>query len=327
MTAVLGGLGAAIIWAAGSTFASRATRVLGPRLTLAWVMLVGLVALGLILPWTGAPHLTAAAVFWLVLSGAGNVAGLLILYHALRIGQLGVVMPIVTTEGGIAALLAILAGEPLHNGVAWALLVTVIGVIMTAIARRPAGSPSSSPATSPSTSTSTSLSPEAETAAESAGGRLTRNPPDHPRAVPTPTGHHDRRAAAWAIAGAVSFGIGLFATGRASHLLPTAWAVLPPRLIGVAVITLPMALSRQLRVPRGVWPALLVAGLCELAGFFAYATGTHHGIAVTAVLATLTGVIGAGSGRLFFGERLQRTQVLGIAVTFAGVATLAGLTA
>ena len=135
MTAVLGGLGAAVIWAAGSTFASRATRGLGPRLTLAWVMLVGLVALALILPWTGAPHLTPLAIVWLVLGGAGKLAGLLIMYHALRIGQLGVVMPIVTTEGGIAALIAILAGEPLSSSVALALVVTVF-VMLTAIARR-----------------------------------------------------------------------------------------------------------------------------------------------------------------------------------------------
>ena len=46
MAAVLGGLGAAIIWAAGSVGASHAARGLGPMLTLAWVMLIGLVFTG-----------------------------------------------------------------------------------------------------------------------------------------------------------------------------------------------------------------------------------------------------------------------------------------
>lgn len=319
MTAVLGGLGAAVIWAAGSTFASRATRGLGPRLTLAWVMLVGLVALALILPWTGAPHLTPLVIVWLVLGGAGNVVGLLIMYHALRIGQLGVVMPIVTTEGGIAALIAILAGEPLRSSVALALVLTVLGVMMTAIVRR---RPEHSRAPSPG-----AAGPPPARSPGPAGSATAGDRSEHPRAVATPTGHGDRRAAAWACAGAASFGISLFATGRASHLLPAAWAVLPPRLVGVLAVTLPMGVRGRLRLPRGFWPSLVVAGICEVAGFFAYATGARHGIAVTAVLATLTGVMGAGSGRLFFGERLQSTQVLGIALTFAGVAALAGLTA
>lgn len=90
MAAVLGGLGAALIWSVGMAFASRAARALGPTLTLAWVMLIGLLALALVLPWTGGAHLSAAAIVWLALGGAGNVAGLLILYHALRIGQMGV---------------------------------------------------------------------------------------------------------------------------------------------------------------------------------------------------------------------------------------------
>src|ERR1700736_2707564 len=136
MAAVLGGLGAALIWSLGTAFASQAARALGPFLTLAWVMLIGLVALGLVLPWSGTPHVSPEAILWLVLSGAGNIGGLLILYHALRIGQMGVVMPVITTEGGIAALLSIIAGQSVSGIAGAALAVTVLGVIMTAIARR-----------------------------------------------------------------------------------------------------------------------------------------------------------------------------------------------
>jgi drug/metabolite transporter (DMT)-like permease len=298
VAAVLGGLGAAVIWAVGSAFASRAARALGSTQTLAWVMLVGMVLLGLVLPWTRSPHISGVTILWLALGGAGNVAGLLLMYHALRIGQMGVVMPIVTTEGGIAALISILAGEAVSTVVAIALAVTVAGVIMTAVARRP---------TAP-----------ARPAPEIA---------DRPAAVATPQGHGDRRASVWASVGAVSFGISLFATGRASGLLPAAWAVLPPRAIGVIAVSIPLALRRRLRLARGTWHLLLSAGVCEVAGFLAYATGARHGIAVAAVLATLTGAIGASFGRVFFGERLQLTQVLGIVVTFAGLAMLTGFTA
>jgi drug/metabolite transporter (DMT)-like permease len=301
VAAVLGGLGAALIWSVGTAFASRAARALGPPLTLAWVMLVGLVALALVLPWAGDAHLSGAAIVWLVLGGGGNVAGLLILYHALRIGQLGVVMPIVSTEGGIAAGLSIIAGQPVSAIAGTALALTVLGVMMTGIARRPSGE----------------VRPAAPPPQDERG----------PAAVQTPRGHADRRAAAWAAAGAVCMGISLFGTGRAGALLPTAWAVMPPRVIGVVAITIPLALRRELRFPVGTACLLLVAGLCEVGGFFAYAAGARHGIAVAAVLATLTGAIGASFGRLLFGERLAPTQVAGVIVIFAGVATLSAITA
>lgn len=296
MTAVLGGLGAALIWSIGTAFASRAARTMGSMLTLAWVMLIGLVALALVLPFSGSAHISAESAIWLVLGGAGNVAGLLLLYRSLRIGQMGVVMPIVSTEGGIAALIAILAGQSVSGVRGAALVIIVIGVVMTAIARRPAD-------------------PE-PTVAAVAGPT---------ESVPTPRGHGDRRAAAWAGLAALSFGISLFGTGRASGVLPTAWAVMPPRVIGVLAVTLPLLVRRELRIPAGTVHLLLVAGICEVAGFFSYAVGAEHGIAVAAVLATLTGAFGAAFGRLLFGERLRATQVAGVVTIFVGVATISAL--
>ena len=41
-------------------------------------------------------------------------AGLLLSYHALRIGQVGLVAPLVSTEGAIAAVIAMFAGESLR---------------------------------------------------------------------------------------------------------------------------------------------------------------------------------------------------------------------
>ncbi|MGO9955770.1 MAG: EamA family transporter [Solirubrobacteraceae bacterium] len=299
MAAVLGGLGAALIWSVGSAFASRAARALGPLLTLSWVMLIGLLALALVLPWSGSAPISVTAVVWLVLGGAGNVGGLLLMYRALRIGQLGVVMPIVCTEGGIAAVIAIIAGQPVCALAGAGLAATMLGVILTAIARRPGEA----------------LPPTAEVF----GGL--------PAAVPTPHGHGDRRAAVWAGAAALSMSISLFATGRAGGLLPTAWAIMPPRVIGVLVVTIPLACRRRLRWVPGTGQVLFVAGLCEVGGFFAYASGARHSIAIAAVLSTLTGAIGAGFGRLLFGERLQPTQVAGVVIIFVGVASLVALTA
>jgi drug/metabolite transporter (DMT)-like permease len=110
-------------------------------------------------------------------------------------------------------------------------------------------------------------------------------------------------------------------------VLPATWAVMPPRVVGVVAVTLPLALSRRLRRPRGCVRWLALSGVCEVGGFFAYTLGARHGIAVAAVLATLTGAFGTAIGRLLFSERLGATQLAGVAVTFVAVATLSLLSA
>jgi drug/metabolite transporter (DMT)-like permease len=133
MLAILGGLGAAFAWATATVCSSRSTRMIGEGPVLAWVMIVGLLAL---LPVLGAGprpgHLTTADVAWLVIGGVGNAGGLLLVYRGLRIGKVGVVAPIASTEGAIAALVAILAGESLSAGVALALVVIVAGIVLSA---------------------------------------------------------------------------------------------------------------------------------------------------------------------------------------------------
>jgi drug/metabolite transporter (DMT)-like permease len=299
MVAVLGGFGAALIWSIGIGYASRAARQLGPTLTLAWVMLFGLGALALLLPVAGSAHVSATAVVWLAIGGAGNVGGLLLMYRALRVGQMGVVMPVICTEGGLAALIAIIAGQSVSALAAAALAVTVAGVVLTATSRRLDGSGDAEPAVD-------------------TGGTA---------AVPLPSGHGDRRASAWSVAAAATMGVSLFATGKAGGLLPTVWAIMPPRVIGVLVLSAPLALRGRLHWTPGTGRPLFIAAMCEVGGFFAYATGARHNIAVAAVLSTLTGAIGACVGRAFFGERLARVQVVGIAIVFVGVATLSALSA
>jgi drug/metabolite transporter (DMT)-like permease len=56
------------------------------------------------------------------------VAGLIATYSALRIGQVSVVAPVVSTEGAIAAVLSVLAGQTLGPSVAFTLLIIVVGI-------------------------------------------------------------------------------------------------------------------------------------------------------------------------------------------------------
>ena len=76
------------------------------------MMIVGLAITAPVAAIEGVPTaLHGSAAVWLALSGAGNVIGLVITYAALRIGQVSLVAPLVSTEGAIAALIAITAGE------------------------------------------------------------------------------------------------------------------------------------------------------------------------------------------------------------------------
>ena len=79
MLSVLGGLGAALLWAAATIASSRTTRIVGASSAVAWVMLVGLaVALpGAVL--VGVPAaLDLPTVGWLVVVGLGNCGGLVL---------------------------------------------------------------------------------------------------------------------------------------------------------------------------------------------------------------------------------------------------------
>ncbi len=134
MIAVLGGLGAATAWALATLCSSRSSRLIDVYSVTAWVMLVGLLITAPVAAIHGVPAaLDGTPGLWLVLSGAGNVGGLVLLYGAMRIGQVSLVAPLVSTEGAIAAVIAVLAGESLAPAVGVTLAVIAIGVCLAAM--------------------------------------------------------------------------------------------------------------------------------------------------------------------------------------------------
>ena len=71
--------------------------------------------------------LSGSSVGWLLASGVGNALGLLLAYQGLRVGKVGVVGPILSTEGAVAALLAVAAGQQLGVPRIAALSVIAVG--------------------------------------------------------------------------------------------------------------------------------------------------------------------------------------------------------
>jgi drug/metabolite transporter (DMT)-like permease len=97
-------------------------------------MLTGLVVVAPLAAAGGVPEsLGERELGWLALAGLGNVAGLLFNYAALRVGKVSIVGPISSTEGAIAAVLAIVAGEAIGPGVGLTLGLIALGVVLAGI--------------------------------------------------------------------------------------------------------------------------------------------------------------------------------------------------
>ena len=283
MIAILGGLGAAVAWALSTLCSSRSSRLIDPASVVAWMMLVGLVITVPLAALSGVPsRLGPGSAAWLAASGVGNVVGLVLTYRALRIGQVALVAPLVSTEGAVAAVIALIAGEPLAPGVAITLAAIVAGIWVASA-------------------------------------------PD--RAHTPDTASHPAEAIVLAMAAALAFGASLYATARAGAELPVSWVVLSARAIGVVALAPPLALTRRLELTRSAVPLVVASGVCEVLGFYSYTTGSRHGIAVAAVLASQVGGLAALAAYFAFGDRLSRKRTLGVCTMLAGVAVLSALRA
>ncbi len=130
------------------------------------------------------------------------------------------------------------------------------------------------------------------------------------------------RAAALSIAAAVCFGFSLYGAGRAAEVLPIAWAILPARILGVALVAVPLLALRRWRMTRAAVPFVVATGLAEVVGFSLFSLGAREGIAVASVLASMFAPIAAIAAYVVFRERLGRRQILGIALVVCGVTAL-----
>src|SRR3954471_16530943 len=88
VTAIIGGLGAATLWAIATLASSRSSRMLGSRVVLAWVMIVGAIAGVPMLLISGVPSaIPPDAPFLLLVAGLCYSVGLGLAYRALSIGK------------------------------------------------------------------------------------------------------------------------------------------------------------------------------------------------------------------------------------------------
>ena len=314
MIAIVGGLGAALCWAVATLCSSRSSRMIGPMSVLAWVMIFGLVVSipPTLMSADALASMSTGQILGLMVNGASYTAGLLLAYQALVIGRVSIVTPIVSTEGGVAALASVALGEALGIPTAFILAVIAMGVVLASIDRRAdevaeAGGPPD--VVDPSDPTGVIPAPTAP--APSARSR-------HAREDPAAT----RRSIGLAIAAAVAFSIGLVTSARLGDV-PISWILLVSRLVGVLLVALPLFARGRLRLSRRALPLVIVSGVLEALGSALYVTGAHVSPAAAAVLSSQFAAIAALSAFILFGERLARIQLIGITLVFIGVTALA----
>jgi drug/metabolite transporter (DMT)-like permease len=268
------------MWGTSTLCSSRSSRMVGAWSASAWVLTFGLVInLGILAISRPVLPTDAPTVGWLVLVGVSNVVTILLVLSALRVGKVSLVAPIVSADGALGAVFAVLAGETL--GVTSALLLLVItgGVVLAAVA---------------------------------------------PENLPV-QGERKSLAVTLAIWAVLAAGFNLYATGHVSSSVAVEWVALPPRLIGFAVLAVPLALAGKLRLSRKALPLLLVSGAAEVVAYIAYAISARHGIAIASVLASQFAVVSAVGAYIIFGERLTRLQLSGVVVVICGVSLLAAI--
>jgi drug/metabolite transporter (DMT)-like permease len=285
MVAILGGLGAALSWAIATLASSRSSRMIGPISVLGWVMTVGFVAaLGPALL-TRPERLGLPELAGLVTIGLSHNIGLLLAYRALSIGRVSIVAPITSTEGAVAALLAVALGDSLAGTTALILAVIVLGVVLAA----------------------------AERSADPASG---------PRLDP---GHNRQAAIyALAAAATFSIGL-VLAGRLGAGGMPPAWVMLVSRTVGLTVIVLPLIVTRRFRLTGAALPLVVLAGVLEVLGGGVYVVAASENVAIAAVVSSQFAAFAALGGYFLFGERLQRLQLIGVVVVVVGVTALAAL--
>lgn len=133
-----------------------------------------------------------------------------------------------------------------------------------------------------------------------------------------------RRALLSAVAGALTFGVVFFGLAAVASTAGTAAPVLVFRLMGAALLALPLLagarLPRALLRSKWVW----ATGVLDSGAYLLYAVGARH--LPVAVISSLSGLFTVWTlvlAVLFLRERLAKIQWLGVGLLVAAIAALA----
>ena len=277
MITIGGALATAVLWSIAGFASAIAGRTIGPYVALAWVNGIALLlAVPAALIVDGVPHdVPASDLGWAVVFGLASAGALGCAFGSMTIGPVGLVAPVISTEGAVAALIGLALGESIAGWTGAALGIVVVGIVRSAT----------------------------ETGAD--GLRAVRGA--------------NRKALLIAGAAAVLFGLTLVAGSRADALGPL-WTVAISRAIGIVAFSVPVLVRARWRRPTGARWVILANAVADVTGFSLFIAATRDGVAIPAVIASQYATLIAVYGYLRFGERLQRWQWVGVALTIGGTA-------
>jgi len=258
--------------------------------------LIGLVALVVLAPLVPAPlHLTDLA--WGMGAGVGAAVGVALLYHGLSVGLMSVVAPVSAVGAACIPVLAGLAGGDRPPGAALAGVVVALASVALLCAFPGEDQPA----------------PLDESGASALAG-----PNDRPgRAT------RARAGLLTGLASGAGFGAYFVFLGHAGHHAGV-WPLLGSRTTAVALLAGALAVTRRPLLPSVVgWEVLAVGGLDVVANV-SYLLATRRGLlSIVALLASLYPAATVAMARVLLGERLSRTQAVGLVGAGAAIVLIA----
>jgi len=294
LVGMLFGLGASTCWALANVAVQRASVAVGPYRALLWAQLASVVMIaaaivvlpGGVLPGEHAAGATSAIAGWIAAAGVSGLLGYVCLFYAFAHGRLTVAVPIMSSWAVLSAALSIaFLGERLG---AWQVAGGAAVVAGAVVVSRYAHS-----------------EPQAGGPAATGGNRgwLTAS-----------------------LGAALGFGVLIPVMTRLTPAFGALGAIAVAYLADV-VVGLPFALGWRvgLAVPPGpAWPAVLLAGLLETAGFACIAVGGRLApLAIVSPLASLASALTVLYAWVVLGERPAPGILVGAALVSAGVVVLA----
>jgi drug/metabolite transporter (DMT)-like permease len=289
---ILFGLLTALSWGSSDLLARFATRRIGTFRAMLYMQLTGLLLLTVALRWLGGwGHLSGYGWkpwAWGIGAGVLNTSATLALYRSFEIGKMSIVASISASYPALTMLLAALTGERLTVVRLGGLLLILLGVAIVARGEEIPGN---------------------------------GNPLD-PKARPG----KKHMGVGWAFLSALGFGFLFWVLGiRAVPLLGSAQTVWLIRLTSVVLTALVMLVLRHPRAlpEAGARWTVLGMGLLDTSAYVLNNYGMQlEQVSVVSVLSSLYGAVTVGLAATILGERVTKTQWVGIVAIFAGIVVI-----
>ena len=121
-------------------------------------------------------------------------------------------------------------------------------------------------------------------------------------------------------------GFGLFGLGVVAPVIGSIFSVVILKTVETIVaFFMFLVLSKKVKPSRRTWAYLIVIGACDAGGFATYNFGVLAAGSSLPIVVTLSSLLGAVTvilARVFYKERLEKIQTIGIVIIFAAVAII-----